>query len=109
MTFFQRFIAAVSVPGMIGATALLSVSGAVTATAGNPATVVEVELTESFYRALRAEGTKTYSTDKSEEYLRQIAASSGGTPFILYDRKFVLAHPGLTADFPGRSGKAPNR
>ena len=76
MTFFQRFIAAVSVPGMIGATALLSVSGAVTATAGNPATVVEVELTESFYRALRAEGTKTYSTDKSEEYLRQIAVSS---------------------------------
>lgn len=76
MTFFQRFIAAVSVPGMIGAAALLSVSGAVTATAGNPATDVEVELTESFYRALRAEGTKTYSTDKSEEYLRQIAVSS---------------------------------
>lgn len=37
---------------------------------------IEVELTESFYRALRNEGTKTYATDKSEEYLRQIAISS---------------------------------
>lgn len=38
---------------------------------------IEVELTESFYRALRAEGAnKTYRTDTSEEYLRQIAVSS---------------------------------
>lgn len=51
---------------------------------GNPAAAddgqvrrIEVELTESFYRALRAEGThKTYRTDASEEYLRQIAVSS---------------------------------
>ncbi len=39
-------------------------------------TLVEVELSESFYKALRAEGTKNYSTDKSEEYLRQIAVSA---------------------------------
>lgn len=38
---------------------------------------IEVELTESFYRALRAEGAnKTYTTDMSEEFLRQIAVSS---------------------------------
>ena len=38
---------------------------------------IEVELTESFYRALSREGGgKTYSTDKSEEYLRQIAVSA---------------------------------
>jgi hypothetical protein len=37
---------------------------------------IEVELTESFYRALKADGMKTYSTNKSEEYLRQIAVSS---------------------------------
>jgi hypothetical protein len=38
---------------------------------------IDVELTESFYRALRAEGAnKTYRTDISEEYLRQIAVSS---------------------------------
>ena len=38
---------------------------------------IEVALTESFYRALRAEGAnKTYRTDTSEEYLRQIAVSS---------------------------------
>jgi adenylate cyclase len=40
-------------------------------------------------------------------YLRRIADSSGGTPFILYDNDKVLAHPGLTSDFPGRSPKAP--
>ncbi len=39
-------------------------------------TKVEVQLTESFYRALQAEGDKTYSTDKSDEYLRQIAVST---------------------------------
>lgn len=37
---------------------------------------IEIDLTESFYRALRNEGTKTYTTNKSEEYLRQIAISS---------------------------------
>lgn len=41
------------------------------------------------------------------EYLRRIASSSGGTPFILYDGDKVLAHPGLTSAFPGRTEKAP--
>jgi adenylate cyclase len=41
------------------------------------------------------------------DYLRRIADSSGGTPFILYDGDYVLAHPGLTSGFPGRSSKAP--
>ncbi|HUT51654.1 MAG TPA: adenylate/guanylate cyclase domain-containing protein [Alphaproteobacteria bacterium] len=40
-------------------------------------------------------------------YLQRIAASSGGTPFILYDGDYVLAHPGLTSDYPGRTAKAP--
>lgn len=44
--------------------------------AEDKAAFVEVELTESFYKALRAESTKTYSTNKSEEYLRQIAVSA---------------------------------
>lgn len=37
---------------------------------------VTVELTEDFYRALRNEGAKTYSTDAQDEYLRQIAVST---------------------------------
>jgi class 3 adenylate cyclase len=41
------------------------------------------------------------------DYLRRIGASSGGTPFVLYDRNFVLAHPGLSPDFPGRTAQAP--
>lgn len=41
------------------------------------------------------------------DYLRRIADSSGGTPFILYDGDKVLAHPGLTSDFAGRSAKTP--
>jgi pyruvate-formate lyase len=33
-------------------------------------------LTEDFYRALRNEGTKTYTTGGQDEYLRQIAVST---------------------------------
>lgn len=36
----------------------------------------ELQLTEDFYHALRSEGAKTYSTDSSDEYLRQIAVST---------------------------------
>ena len=35
-----------------------------------------IELTEDFYRALRDEGTKTYTTERQDEYLRQIAVST---------------------------------
>jgi hypothetical protein len=35
-----------------------------------------LQLTEDFYRALRSEGTKTYATGSSDEYLRQIAVST---------------------------------
>jgi len=41
-----------------------------------PKTKIELQLTEDFYRALRAEGTKTYATDQSNDYLRQIAVST---------------------------------
>jgi hypothetical protein len=37
---------------------------------------VEVLMTESFYRALKNEGGKTYTTSKSEDYLRRIAVSA---------------------------------
>lgn len=40
-------------------------------------------------------------------YLRRIAGSTGGTPFILYGDDHVLAHPGLTSGFPGRTARAP--
>jgi len=40
-------------------------------------------------------------------YLRRIAASSGGTPFILYDGDHVLAHPGLYTDTSGRTAQSP--
>jgi hypothetical protein len=36
----------------------------------------ELQLTEDFYHALRSEGAKTYTTDLSDEYLRQIAVST---------------------------------
>jgi len=42
------------------------------------------------------------------EFLQRLAGSlGGGTPFILYDRNYVLAHPGLTSGFPGRSDTKP--
>ena len=39
-------------------------------------TEIEVQLTESFYQALRVQDGKTYSTGRSDEYLRQIAVAS---------------------------------
>jgi len=45
-------------------------------TADEPKKRIEVHLTESFYRALRAEDGKTYTTSTSDEYLRQIAVST---------------------------------
>jgi hypothetical protein len=76
MIFFQRCFTVVSLYSLIGAAAILAVPVTGSVAADDPPTQIEVELTESFYRALRAEGTKTYSTDKSEEYLRQIAVSA---------------------------------
>ena len=37
---------------------------------------ITIELTEEFYRALRNEGSRTYSTERQDEYLRQIAVST---------------------------------
>jgi hypothetical protein len=37
---------------------------------------ITIELTEEFYRALRNEGAKTYTTDRQDDYLRQIAVST---------------------------------
>jgi hypothetical protein len=37
---------------------------------------ITIELTEDFYKALRNEGTTTYTTERQNEYLRQIAVST---------------------------------
>jgi hypothetical protein len=37
---------------------------------------ITIELTEDYYRALRNESGKTYTTQRQEEYLRQIAVST---------------------------------
>ncbi len=77
MLFCRRWFTVVSLCGLMGLAVLVSILST-WAEAGDkpPKRVVEVELTESFYKALRAEGNKTYSTNQSEEYLRQIAVSS---------------------------------
>ncbi len=76
MIFFRGCFTVVRTCGILGAAVLLIVAATGAIAADDPPTHIEVELTESFYRALRAEGAKTYSTDKSEEYLRQIAVSA---------------------------------
>lgn len=75
MTECQRFFGAMGV-GLWLAVLILGSGGPSVAAADESTTQIEVELTESFYRALSSEGGKTYSTSKSEEYLRQIAVSS---------------------------------
>lgn len=37
---------------------------------------ITIELTEEFYRALRNETAKTYTTHRQDDYLRQIAVST---------------------------------
>jgi hypothetical protein len=55
---------------------MLAFTGTGPVAAKDKATIVEVELSDAFYKALGDEGIKTYNTDKSEEYLRQIAVSA---------------------------------
>jgi hypothetical protein len=66
--------------GLLGFCWALSLAGSeclAAETAGDPPkTKIELQLTEDFYRTLRADGTKTYATDQSDEYLRQIAVST---------------------------------
>lgn len=65
---------------IIGALALLSLVAIQGAAAESPSKKytqrVYVELSEDFYQALNAENGKRYTTNKSDEYLRQIAVSS---------------------------------
>jgi hypothetical protein len=65
---------------MMGALAALIVMGPAcpaAETAGDhSSTKTVLQLTEDFYRTLRFEGTKTYATGSSDEYLRQIAVSA---------------------------------
>ncbi len=77
MNFLQRRFTIATLYGLIVAAVLLAVpANWVVAADDPPSRIIEVELTESFYKALRAEDGKTYSTNKSEEYLRQIAVST---------------------------------
>ena len=66
--------------GLLGFCCVLTLSGAESLAAepagGPPKTKIELQLTEDFYRALRAEGTRTYTTDQADEYLRQIAVAT---------------------------------
>lgn len=73
---FRQFALAY-VSGVVFTLCLFAFYGNEAVAADDRVNHIEVELTESFYRALRAEGAnKTYTTDTSEEHLRQIAVSS---------------------------------
>lgn len=72
-----RRCAVAYVVGAVFTLYLFAFHGQVAVAADGQPRHIEVELTESFYRALRAEGAnKTYRTDSTEEYLRQIAVST---------------------------------
>ena len=71
-----RLIAAVGAAGVVLALTLFAAKGVGVEAAEKPKTKVEIQLSESFYRALRDANGTTLSTDKSEAYLREIAVSS---------------------------------
>jgi hypothetical protein len=73
----RSFKAGIALLGICWASTLTGSQCLAAETAGDlPKTKIELQLTQDFYRALRAEGTKTYATDQSDEYLRQIAVST---------------------------------
>jgi hypothetical protein len=73
---FRRYVLDYVV-GAVFTLCLFGFIGKVAVAADGQVRHIEVELSESFYRALDAEGAnKTYRTDTSEEYLRQIAVST---------------------------------
>ncbi len=76
----EKNLAKVLMALMLGVSFIWAIPGA-TQESGNRYQLPEgiyINLTEDFYRALEKEdaGEKTYSTDRSNEYLRQIAISA---------------------------------
>ncbi len=79
MIQWQRLIVGLNALGILAASVFLAVQGVeAEKPVDNRRIGVYVELTESFYRALSQgqEGSKTYTTGQSDEYLRQIAVST---------------------------------
>lgn len=79
MITWQRLIVGLNLLSVLALLVVLTVQGVeAEKPAHNRRTGVHVELTESFYRALSQgqEGSKTYTTASSDEYLRQIAVST---------------------------------
>lgn len=77
MLSLQKVMMGIAVTGLLTVLSLWVIQGAVAQTPSEkPSKRLYMELTEDFYHALKAENDKHYTTDKSSEYLRQIAVSS---------------------------------
>ena len=77
MGIWRNLKAAIGLLGFMATLTLLGAQCHAAETADEtPETKIELQLTEDFYRALRTDGAKTYATDQSDEYLRQIAVST---------------------------------
>ncbi len=77
MVFFRKIIVVITMLGVGVILGLLAYRGAAADTTSKyPAKGVYIELDKAFYQALKSETNKTYTTDKSDEYLRQIAVST---------------------------------
>ena len=88
MRTWRPIALSIGLAGMVSILGLVYSQGAAAGSAASDRPKhVTIELTEDFYRALRNEGTKTYSTEREDEYLRQIAVS---TKFIVETNLRIL-------------------
>lgn len=77
MLSFRSTIIGATMVSIVAVLGLWAYQSAVAETSnGQSGKRIDLELSEDFYRALKAESGKSYTTDKSTQYLRQIAISS---------------------------------
>jgi hypothetical protein len=77
MITWRPIALSIGLAGMVSILGLVYMQGAAAGSAASDRRKhVTIELTEDFYRALRNEDAKTYSTERKDEYLRQIAVST---------------------------------
>ncbi len=77
MLSFRKALVVLAIAGLGAGLGLFAFQGAAADVSSRyPAKGVYIELDKEFYQALKSETGRSYTTDKSNEYLRQIAVST---------------------------------
>jgi hypothetical protein len=107
MLSLRKALMGITGAGLLAVLCLWAFQGAVAQTPSNhPSKRVDIELSEDFYKALNTENSKSYTTNKSDEYLRQIAIS---TRFMVESNLQILNRQEQIIALLEKSGPRPEK